>query len=299
MTSTHQVLSDDQVSQFNQDGFVKVERAFPGEFALAAQDYLWDRLSREGILKNEPATWTQPMAHLKESYDDPVFQRCLTDRLAGAIEDLIGPGRWVEDGRTRGWGWWPVNFSLGADKPWTVPTNGWHWDGIHFKHTVDAPNQGLLVLATFSEIAPRGGGTLVAAGSHRIVARFLAKHEEGLELSSAIKTCVAENPWLNELSGGTQQVADRVAYFMEQDHLDETGQPLRVVEATASPGDVYLCHPFLFHAASQNHSGAPRFMCNRTTPMTRPMNVRELTKQSSPVEVSIYSAIHASLRVGV
>jgi ectoine hydroxylase-related dioxygenase (phytanoyl-CoA dioxygenase family) len=78
---------------------------------------------------------------------------------------------------------------------------------------------------------------------------------------------------------------------MEQSQPDETGKPLRVVEATASPGDVYLCNPFLYHTVSQNHSGAPRFMCNRTTPLRERMTVHALTEDSSPVERSIYHAL--------
>lgn len=290
----YQVLSEAQVARFEEDGFLKLERAFPRESALAAQDFLWERLAALGVRKDDKATWTEPMVHLKESYDHPVFQVCQTERLTGAIEDLIGRDRWAGKGQTTHWGWWPVNFAVGADKPWTVPTGGWHWDGIHFKHTVDAPDQGLLLLPMFSETGPQGGGTLVAAGSHRLVARFLAGRPEALELGAAIGACNQTYPWLAELTGKMKAVTDRSAYFMDQAQLDEGGKSLHVVEATASPGDVYLCHPFLYHAASPNHSGVPRFMCNRTTPLRERMNVHALTAGSSPVERSIYHALQGA-----
>ena len=288
---THQTLTDAQVAGFIEDGYVKLEEAVPRSAALAAQDFLWDRLAAQGVRRDDPATWAEPMVHLKEVYADDVFQACQTPRLTGAIEDLVGRDRWAGKGRPTAWGWWPVNFAVGADKPWTVPTGGWHWDGIQFRHYVDSPDQGLLLLPMFSETGPRGGGTLIAAGSHRPVARLLARHPDGLEIGEAIALSHRTYPWLAELAGKTKTVPDRVAYFMDESHPDDTGQPLRVVEATASPGDVYLCHPFLFHAASQNHSGVPRFMCNRTTSLTGRMNVRALTLDSSPVEISIHQAL--------
>ncbi len=287
----YQVLTEAQVAQFEEDGFLKLEAAFPRESALAAQEFLWERLAALGVRKDDKATWTEPMVHIKEAYDDLVFQVCQTEWLTGAIEDLIGQGRWAGKGQTTHWGWWPVNFAVGADKPWTVPTGGWHWDGIQFKHFVDSPDQGLLLLPMFSETGPQGGGTLVAAGSHRLIARLLAQHPEGLDIGAAIGLCNQANSWLAELAGKTKAVTDRNAYFMDQAQGDESGKPLRVVEASASPGDVYLCHPFLYHAASQNHSGVPRFMCNRTTPLRERMNVHTLTADSSPVERSIYHAL--------
>jgi len=291
---TYQTLTEAQVAQFEEDGFLKLEEAFPRVSALAAQDFLWERLAALGVRKDDGATWTEPMVHIKEAYNDPIFQVCQTERLTGAIEDLVGKGRWAGKGKTAYWGWWPVNFAVGVDKPWTVPTGGWHWDGIQFKHFVDSPDQGLLLLPMFSETGVRGGGTLVAAGSHRLVARLLTQYPEGLELGPAIGLCNQAYPWLAELTGKTKTVTDRNAYFMEQTQMDEGGKPLRVVEATAAPGDVYLCHPFLYHAASPNHSGVPRFMCNRTTPLRERMNVHALTTDSSPVERSIYYALQGN-----
>jgi len=79
---------------------------------------------------------------------------------------------------------------------------------------------------------------------------------------------------------------------MEKPYVDEDGIRLQVVETTGNPGDVILCHPFLYHAASQNHSGVPRFMCNRTTPLTEKINLNRQDGNYSPLERSIKSAIH-------
>lgn len=300
------VLTDEQVGQFIEKGYMRLEEAFPRANALAAQDYIWERLAERGILKEDSSTWTEPMPHLKEAYDTPEFEACQTERLDDAIEALVGPGRWRGRGSRVTWGWWPVNFSKGTDGPWDVPTGGWHWDGIHFRHSLDAPDQGLLLLCMFSETGSRGGATLVAEGSHRVVARHLRENPDS-ELGPAIRGCNLSHPWLAELTGvkagdgqrdvyeegesSSESSGDRIRRFMETTTVDDHGTPLRVAEAVSSPGDVYLCHPFLYHTAASNHSGQPRFMCNRTTPLKERMRLHREDGDYSPVEVSIRNAL--------
>ncbi len=292
---SYKIISKEQAEQFIEIGHFRLEEAFPRKQALAAQDFLWDRLAERGVRKDDRTSWTEPMVHIKEAYRDPVFQACQTERLSDAIEDLVGVGRWAGRGKPSGWGWWPVNFAVGADRPWDVPTGGWHWDGQQFRHSVTAPDQGLLLLPHFSEVGPRGGGTLVADGSHHVVARLLNEYTEAVEHQEALARCRKEHPWLAELTGvttATPEIAqDRVAYFMNRTITDDWGTSLHVSETVAAPGDVIFCHPFLYHAASQNHSGVPRFMCNRTTPLSAPMNLARPNGDYSPVEISIRHAL--------
>ncbi len=289
------VLTREQVDDFVERGWTRLEEAFPRAAALAAQDWLWGRLAERGVLRGDAATWKEPLVHLRESYSAPVFQACDTDRLADAIEDLVGRGRWKGRGGRASWGWWPVNFALGADRPWDVPSGGWHWDGQHFRHYVDAPDQGLLLLCIFSDIRSHGGATLVAEGSHQIVADFLDGQPDGTELGEGIRQCAASHPWLAELTGaapGGAEGGTRVQRFMEHAARDAAGRRLRVVEGTAQAGDVLLCHPFLFHAASPNRSGVPRFLCNRTTPLRDRLHVRGADGPDlSPLEVSVRRAL--------
>jgi len=289
--TTLNVLTAAQVEQFMEEGYTKLEEAFPREQALKAQDFLWERLAERGVKKEDPTTWQEPMVRINVTYTEEVFQACSTPRLTAAIEDLIGHGRYADIENQPGWGWWPVNFSLGSEQPWTVPTSGWHWDGSHFKHFVDSPDQGLLLLCLFSEIQPHGGGTVVAAGSHKIVARFLVEHP-GLSLREAVDLCNQNHPWLGALTGTASSPDNRLAYFMENPSRDGDAV-LRAVETTGSPGDVFLCHPFLYHCSSQNHTGIPRFMCNRTTPLTERIQIQRSDNAYSPLEVSVQRALLA------
>ncbi|WP_219837154.1 phytanoyl-CoA dioxygenase family protein [Paenibacillus sp. R14(2021)] len=81
---------------------------------------------------------------------------------------------------------------------------------------------------------------------------------------------------------------------MDQAYIDEDGTRLQVVETTGEAGDVILCHPFLVHAASPNHSGKVRFMCNRTSPLKERLSLqREGSGGYSPLERSIRASIYS------
>jgi len=299
------VLSEEQIAHFMEKGWVKVEQAFPREEALKVQNFLWDRLAEHGVDRHDRSTWTKPVVRLG-NYTDSVADGCNTDRLTGAVEDLVGEGRWLEGDKKHNaiWGGFIINF--GPEVP-----GGWHYDGSHFRHYLDSWEQGLLFIGLFSEVRPGGSGTLVAEGSHNIVAKVLAQHPEGLPLGEAIKLC-NRHPWLAELVGGlhkgkaasediySDEVATdnraakkaHLAKFMNETYHDPDGFSLRVVETTGGPGDVVLCHPFLYHAPSDNELGIPRFMCNRCTPTRTVMNFnRDNPADYSVVERTIRHAL--------
>ena len=306
---SNRALSDTDIEHFMERGYVRVEAAFPHEAALRAQDDVWEQLARWGVQKSDPATWTQPMVHLQETFDTPAFRACKTQRLKDTVEDLLGEGRWRTRETNDGWGWWPVNFAVGADRPWDVPAAGWHWDGQHFRHYVNAPDQGLLLLCIFSDIRSQGGATLIAEGSHKVVARFLSGHPDGVELVDGIRECLTSHPWLADLADRPispavcydrerfaqwQQSGDRIARFMNRAFVDDAGFYLQVVEATASAGDIFVCHPFLFHCQSQNSVRVPRFLCNRTTPLFEPLQLNRPDGNFSLLEISIRRVLTAA-----
>ncbi|SFS57566.1 hypothetical protein [Paenibacillus sp. BC26] len=295
------VLSEEQVKHFIDKGWVKIEQAYPREEALKVQDFLWEELAQRGVNRDDSSTWTQPVVRLGD-YVHPIHNGLNSDRLTGAIEDLIGEGRW-QLGKERenvSWGGYIVNFGP------EVPGN-WHYDGSHFRHYLDSWEQGVLLVCLFSEVHKGGSGTLVAEGSHNIVAKMLAKHPEGIGLGEAIREC-NKHPWLADLLGKNKPVSDdiyaetpsdnrqakkeRLQKFMDTAYEDPDGYSLRVVETTGGPGDMVICHPFLYHAPSDNELGVPRFMCNRVAPTHERMNFnRENPEDYSVVERMIRTAL--------
>ena len=121
-----------------------------------------------------------------------------------------------------------------------------------------SPEQAVLSLFCFSDIERGGGGTLLAAGSHHVVAELLWEAEpEGL---------------------GPDDIWPAMGH-----RLDEVGW--RVIEAVAEAGDVVLAHPWLFHSSNPNHGSRPRVMAQPRFDMTEPK--RTAGEGPFPVEVPI------------
>ncbi|MGH3880461.1 MAG: phytanoyl-CoA dioxygenase family protein, partial [Actinophytocola sp.] len=141
-----------------------------------------------------------------------------TPAVRHAIDELAGAGQPFS------WGDPLVTFPTAGE--WRVPTTGWH---------IDFParsNLRLKWLGYLEPVRPRGGGTVVLAGSHRLVAEVLAERDPA-------------DP------GRSADLRDAV--------LARTGAD-DVVELTGEPGDVVFMHPHVFHAPAPNHTDEPRLM---------------------------------------
>jgi len=57
--------------------------------------------------------------------------------------------------------------------------------------------------------------------------------------------------------------------------------------ATGHPGDVYLCHPFLIHAAQPHRGHEPRFMAQPPLTPVGPLELRRADGAYSPVELAV------------
>lgn len=307
------VITENQREDFIEKGWIKVESAIPRETALRAQQELWRILNEKFGITEDSASWEQPFYQLSENYRHGVFRECSTSKLMQAIKELIGEDRLDEGYEKEGipFGWWPINLRLGVDEEWDVPVGGWHWDGLHFRHYLDSSEQGLLMIVLFSDVKARGGGTLLAEGTHKLVARFLLNYPEGIEYKDAIPLVNRSNQWLAELTNSFGQIKDedrkkayytnqirtpsnrmnRIKKFIDHEYIDESGVRLKVVETIGNAGDVFLCHPFIYHTGSPNHSGKARLMCNLPTPLNGKMKLYDKLSKKSVLEQSIILAL--------
>jgi hypothetical protein len=233
------ILSSDQIHSFVENGWCVLPGAFTSAQAERASSRVLSRMERKAhILRDDPSTWPD-VYDIEERLGEPAVLDCFTDRLADAVIALVGEGQWVGERR---WGLWPVNFSVGAKEPYDIPDWGWHIDGNWFPHRLDCPLQGLLVIGLFTDTGPRGGGTILAGGSHKTTARVLARHPEGIS---------------------------HLGLFAET-----LKEPLgNFYEVTGAAGDVVLAHPFLFHTRGMKHCGPPRIISNTEAPLRRPIRV--------------------------
>lgn len=252
--SNQLTLKPEQIDHFLAYGHVVLRNCFSRE---AAEEFVGDAYQQLGYDRHDPDTWEKPLVFMYPSFKPQL--RDFAPKAWNAICQLIG----TEDRSANpncSVGQWVINFWRGKDQAWVSPSpqvEGWHVDGNFFRHFLDSPEQGLLVVPLFSDVGERGGGTVLAADSVPIIARFLADHPEGV-------------------------LTD------EFDFAKLVSQCHDFRELTGSVGDVALVNPFLLHSFSQNHSGKPRFITNLCVSLKEPMDFdRANPANFSPVEQAV------------
>lgn len=258
---THLALSADEVASFVRDGFVRIDEAFSTRTAEQARAILW---KATGCDPDDPSTWTRPVVRLGHFSDAPLRDAATAPKLRVAFDQLVGRGRWLPP---HGLGTFPVRFPS-EDPP---GDDGWHIDpGFGHEHpdflewraNVSSKGRALLMLFLFSDVGADDAPTRLRVGSHTDIARCLAPAgEAGLTLRELA-------------AGGFAGSAQR------QEAL-----------ALGKAGTVYLCHPFLVHAAQPHRGTAPRFMAQPPLLPREPICLCRTDRDYSPVEQAILKAI--------
>ena len=255
-------LSDAQIAQFIQDGFVRIDQAFPRELAEQGRAILWRDLPCD---PHNSATWTRPVIRLGYYGDEPFKEAVNSAVLHTAFDQLVGKGRWRPRSNL---GTFPVRFPS-PDDPGDA---GWHVDVSFPDEAEDAdPNdfsgwrvnvtsrgRALLMLFLFSDVGESDAPTRIRVGSHLDMARFLAPAGEA---------------------------------GMSHLLLDKMGAHRREVLATGDTGTVYLCHPLLVHAAQMHRGSTPRFMAQPPLHPAEPFRLDRPDGDYSPAEIAIRHAL--------
>jgi hypothetical protein len=252
------VLSQEQMDSFVNRGHVIIHDCFTPETADKWKARAWERL---GYDPDDPSTWEKGRIHMpaETHFEVKEFAPKAYDAICAVMggEDRVRqPCRWADQ--------FIVNLHDGADRPWESPMErkqGWHVDGDWFRHFLDGHEQGLLIIAIWSDIAHQGGATYIACDSIRPVAQLLAAHPEGLD------------PYDFNTKGLIDHCTDRL-------------------EVTGKIGDVAILHPFILHTVSQNMLRVPRFITNPAISFNEPMNFnREDPNDFSLVERCILKSL--------
>ena len=263
MTDIGQKLDAAAIEQFIRDGFVRLDHAFPKALAEAGRAVLWRDLPGE---PDEPSSWTRPVVRLGW-YDEAPFRQAVNmPALHAAFDQLVGIGRWTP--RTN-LGAFPVRFPHPDDPGDT----GWHvdlsfpgpasdpqerQDFSSWRFNVTSRGRALLMLFLFSDIGVADAPTRLRLGSHLDVARALEPAGEA----------------------GVSQL-----------DFDRLGAGRQEALATGDAGTVYLCHPFLIHAARRHCGTAPRFLAQPPLPLAQPYLLDRPDGAYSPVERAIRTAL--------
>ena len=252
------MLSAAEVESFIEGGYVPVRGAVPPDVVRDCQRLIWAELEQRGVAEDAPATWTEPVVRVVCPEGGPFAEAGTRPVLWEAFDQLIGEGRWWR--RPGVGGTIPVRFPSEADPG----DAGWHIEASYqrddqMRVNVNSRARGLLVLYLFSDVDEASAPTRIRPGSHLDAARVLAPAgEEGL-------------PWMEAATAAADASACRPT-----------------VLATGRAGDVFVCHPFLVHAASWPHRGcAPRIIAQPAVALHAQF---PLKPPLSPVEQAIVTA---------
>jgi len=249
-------LTRSQIEQFIDEGLVRLNGAFPRALADEGREILW---RATGCDPGDASTWTRPVVWLG-AHDQEPFRRAMnTPHLHDAFDQLVGKGCWAPRYSI---GTFPVRFPTNQD----TGDTGWHIDAsfpgedsdpnnfLTWRVNVHSRGRALLLLFLFSDVEEEDAPTRIRVGSHLEMAKMLEPAgEKGMSI------------------------------------LDIDFPPGRAeAVATGEAGTVYLCHPFLVHAAQINRGKRPRFLAQPPLHPARPFELQRPDPDGySPVELAI------------
>ena len=244
--------------EFVERGFVRVRGAFAPRLAAKCRELLWATIRAKPF---DTETWEAPVVRVGYRDDPPFVESINTPALHAGFDALVGEGRWHPRPNV---GTFPIRFPHPDDPG----DDGWHLDAgfrpdgieetdyLQWRINYRSDGRALLLLMLFSEVGEDDAPTRVRIGSHRaIVPRLEPFGEEGADVFQLMPLPEGE-----------------------------------VALATGDPGDVYLCHPFLVHAAQPHRGQVPRFLAQP------PLHQRAPLQLDRPD--GAYSAVEHSIRLG-
>ncbi|MDP9093000.1 MAG: phytanoyl-CoA dioxygenase [Actinomycetota bacterium] len=252
-----EVLTEEDVERFVRDGAVLLKGAFSRELADECRDLLWTATDCD---EHDPSTWSRPVVRIDGRGDAPFVAAANTARLHAAFDQLAGIGRWVT---LDGLGTFPVRFPVDDapnDDGWHIESTGVNAQG---EAIVDPASRErvLLLLFLFSDIGPDDAPTRLRLGSHHHAAQLLFGNGRPVGFSCAARELIPLTDQLSEAA------------------------------ATGEAGDVWLCHPFVLHAAQRHRGTRVRFMAQPPLTGIEPIEPTRPAADRSPVEEAVYRAM--------
>ncbi|KAI0180946.1 dihydrofolate reductase-like domain-containing protein [Hypoxylon sp. FL1284] len=253
MASPPAPLTREQKDFFLEHGYLKLTNCFTREQAAEVTEGVWTRL---GMSPTDQSTWTKERTNMPShrSFDSATF----APRAWAAICELCGGEERVAP-ESRQWrDSLIVNLGTAAGAGHPVPPRelaNWHVDGDFFVHYLDSPEQALLVIPLFTDIAPEGGGTMLCPPAIATVARHLAAHPEGVS-PRMVPRAHPDFPRERNLAW----------YAAIARACPDAG----FVEAVGDVGDVYLLHPLMMHSATSNARRNVRIITNPPVAVREP-----------------------------
>jgi hypothetical protein len=254
-------LSSTQIDLFINQGFIKIENAFSSKVADECRAILWKATQCD---PDNPQNWTQPVIRIGEMTLEPFRKAANTTILHTAFDQLAGKGNWLP---RESLGTFPIRFPSKE----SAGDTGWHVDAsfagenannyLEWRINIHSRGRALLMLFLFSDVSEADAPTVIRIGSHLDIAKILEPEgEKGLSF---------------------MELAKKINSLLDHDQALATG----------SAGTVYLCHPFVVHAAQDHHGSTPKFMAQPPLITKKDFNIHQPAELCCPVEKAIIKGI--------
>ena len=280
------MLSQEEKESFVKWGFVKIDALIPNEVVDPIREAVLDRLCRHGFWGEEgwkaPADAEAEMKlrnTIKEiSRSSKSLRPILTEQVLSYARDLVS-GDEVEMSPpiTQFLFTAPRSYVMNHDGRWNgkweVPRSIWHLD-MPRSRSIGPPGPEMFTF--LNKVEPKGGGTLILAGSHRLL------NDVDYLSSKGVKRKLKRHAYFRELTGKGD--GDRSRFLEEIGYIDNV--PVKVVELTGDPGDVYFVDLRLLHSLGANTSDQPRMMIAQRMPRQEAFNALMATVGGKGTEVA-------------
>jgi hypothetical protein len=252
--SMNPALTREQRATFERDGVVRLDGVVPADLVAAAQTAVRRPLEAAGFWRDGAwrldalprPVWPDHGVRTAKTIGNkhPELEALMEAPAIRTVVDELLEGREID---RRIYPRPQVLFTLPNAEQWMM-TTGWHTDAPRLASRRPA---GVQVFTFLDHVAPRGGGTLVIAGSHRLLndGQFLtAKHVHRL---------LGREPFFRQLW------TKRPIPWADDAELPSgaiDNLPLRVMELTGAPGDAWLMDLRTLHNGAPNAGDHPRLM---------------------------------------
>jgi hypothetical protein len=247
------------VDEFVETGTVRLNAAFPLTAAEQMTKAVWSYAEgKAGMRRHDPASWPEGPIGLswKGLKHHGAFNALVeNDAVQTALDAVFGPNQWAQPRPGA-----QILLTLPKPGAWVLPGT-WHMD-CGFERP-SWPVYGVKLFAFFGEVGPKGGGTMVLPGTHRVVDEYRCRLTPGTGAGMANwHRLLKQHPFLAQLLNA-HRMPDGGRSLVGQVG-DVNGVPVEVRELTGEPGDVVVTHLHVYHAASPNVGTVPRQMLGKT-----------------------------------
>jgi len=248
-------LTAEQLANFDQRGVLRLPGLLAADRVRRARDYVLGRLERAGLrrdgewrLQDRPRPqW--PDSGVKSSKvignRHPDVEALIDEpALLAAVDALLEGQAFDREIYKRP----QVMVTLPNIDAWTVPT-GWHVDGPRL---ASGRRPGVQLFTFLDTVEAGGGGTLVIAGSHRLL------NEGRIVATGDVPRRLRKEDFFRPLYADADDAADRARLVTHKGAVGDVA--LEVVELTGAPGDAYLIDLRMLHTVAPNAAARPRMM---------------------------------------